>query len=503
VNAIDSWADAYDAIVRDLEARRGYVELDHAAWPQRWPRSTGADVIRIAGVIDRALAHAPAITGADDVRETWRGCQADVERLAWRAARDERRRTYPESRAFWAAVATVCSYLDAARLPPPARAFWDRFFAGERIRNAAPVVETFLDLAAVSEQALGVLRGFDGDRVPLLSVGDSLALLDLWTEIVGQSGERLGVAADRLVDRWGRLVGDAIAVAMQLDPADRYPDGGRVVYEVRRLAGYLDHATALASGGFGDALRAGFRNAATMTIEAGKVKLEGLIDLIGAWGAMARYFKEKRGAVLEPNVPAGRKPGELPNTTVSEVLWLVDFWTKKLAEVDAANLERENWVYKNVRLITGAPKRTDEAAAAIAAWSALVAHVLTVAKPLKADDVYPENWTVWSGAGDFAIALDALRKAPVAPSLAEAWDHTWHGLPDRLAGAGHAVENVVEKGYDAIKGAAKDVAGEIGDVVGGVGDALGDALGGLVKPIVIGGAVVIGAAILVPVLLRG
>jgi hypothetical protein len=299
------------------------------------------------------------------------------------------------------------------------------------------------------------------------TIEEVLRLVERWTEVLGV------VPIDpyefnSLVARWRAVIDEVCTTATHDALSSLYPEVERVLEEVDRIRRAVDRARASASD-TGDALRAGFRNA-TMTMHGDEVRIDGVKDWMDLWLAMMKHFKEARGTVDQPldTVPPKAPRGKVPNTTVGEVLWLVEFWSHRSLEMGTL-------------LVT-----QDDARKVVQAWNELVAHVKEAAKSRKNDDRYPDNWSFWHGLGKFVGTLDAVRISTVPDSWTlpfEAFGHAMkasaEAVEDLAVGAYHAGKRAVGAVYDA----GKTVAGDLESGVEGF-------FKGVTKPIVIGGVVV-------------
>ncbi len=110
-----------------------------------WPRTTGADVIAIAALVDSAVR----ANGTLGILRRWRATLADLQRAALPAPRD----TYPQNRSFWASIESVAVFLDDVAVAPPAPAIWDAL---------VDQLGTVVELRNVGPSEDGPLAHFDG-----------------------------------------------------------------------------------------------------------------------------------------------------------------------------------------------------------------------------------------------------------------------------------------------------------------------------------------------------
>ena len=98
--SITTWIRAFFALRERADEQRGFVELNPGTpEAERWPRTTGADVLLIASIIDPiAVIHV-----ADSTVRRWQLAMADVEDIAIIEPDD----LYAENRAFWRTLAAT------------------------------------------------------------------------------------------------------------------------------------------------------------------------------------------------------------------------------------------------------------------------------------------------------------------------------------------------------------------------------------------------------------
>jgi hypothetical protein len=266
-----------------------------------------------------------------------------------------------------------------------------------------------------------------------------------------------------------------------------------------------------------DQLAAGWRNAA-VTARDGEVDIVDVKDWMDLLSALARHLRDTRGAVTEANPPPGRAPRQYPRTTVAEVLAIADFWAQRLAELG--------------------DRRGAEVDAAIAAWRRAVTDVTNTVKGLKPEDTYPKDGEFWDALYAFVGVIDRARTVAVEPTWrvrlgAPASNESSSGPPNLIDAA---VQSVMQGVENAAGAAMRSVQGAVQGLAHGVGDAASGAVQSVVqdvqsvarsavqsaakdiaaeaaaeakraltraaKPVAIGGAVVLGALILIPALSR-
>jgi hypothetical protein len=235
---VHNWTDAYVLLQQRAESLRGSIEL-HPGTParQRWPRTTGADVITIAAVIDPHVRRLPCGFGTLALQRRWSACMDDIERLALGALGE----TYPENRALWSCLVAVFAHLVSVNAPLPDPAMWSVLVAelglALAIRNIGPKgdgpfkqssdVKTYVQLYIEQYKYLRDLRGADRMKpdadmtgtefpVPRSTNADVIALADYWTGQFHRVKEVLG--HDTVFTKWKAALADIDQLARKGDP---------------------------------------------------------------------------------------------------------------------------------------------------------------------------------------------------------------------------------------------------------------------------------------------
>lgn len=242
---IELWTDGYLALKRRAVETRGLVELDSG---ERWPRTTGEDVIAIAALFDGPLKdHATPGTAA-----RWSATLTDLEAGALSSPHT----TYFANRAFWSTLEVAAIYLDSLAATVPAQPIWNVLIGtlGSRVaRNAGPSsdapfkhfdnVKTFDDLYIEQFKYLRDLRGFDkasadassGERViPRTTNGDVVALADYWSKQLANAPHVMG--HDGVAKEWQATVADIDQIARKGDGTTIYAKNGAFWRTLQRTA---------------------------------------------------------------------------------------------------------------------------------------------------------------------------------------------------------------------------------------------------------------------------
>ena len=244
ITPIREWSDGYVALKQRAGELRGWIEVNPGTSErERWPRTTGADVIAIAAFIDPQLQQQRCY-GETGISRRWRACIADLELIALSAPRD----IYDENRTFWHCLARAFVYLSSIEAALPAQPTWDALL--ERLgtlaehRNIGPKgdgpfkpfdgVKTFDDLYLAQFHYLRELRGSDrmdevpgmpGSKgpfpVPRTTNRDVVLLADYWSKQL--AGVKRVDGHERTTKNWGAATADVNAIARKGDPNAIYP----------------------------------------------------------------------------------------------------------------------------------------------------------------------------------------------------------------------------------------------------------------------------------------
>jgi hypothetical protein len=237
---ITTWLRAFFAMQASAMESRGFVEVDVGDDNvERWPRTSGHDVVAIAAILDPYLRETPLRFGGHGIARRWRSVVDDLERFALAEPREE----YVENRAFWHALPAVCVYLHSEGVPVPSPEVWDALRAllndAAAFRNVgkdSPFkpfdVKTWDDLYIEQYKFLRDARGADElapepgmggtkYKIPRTTNADVIALADYWSKKFADVKEVFGHKG--AIDRWKKALVDVDAIARKGDPSVIFP----------------------------------------------------------------------------------------------------------------------------------------------------------------------------------------------------------------------------------------------------------------------------------------
>ena len=238
---IHSWIDGHLAVRQRAYQSRGSVELNPGTpGSARWPRTTGADVVAIAAMLDSAV-HRNATPG---VLRRWRATLADLQRDALPSPHD----TYVGNATFWASFESAAIFLDDIAVMPPAPELWDALLAElSAPRNAAPSdgAATYDELYSAQRKLLTEKRGADTLAqppgflggplsIPRATNSDVLQLATYWATELAKQKHLFGY--DGVVARWTTILADVDAIAKPGKPADVYAKNNEFWRELQEVA---------------------------------------------------------------------------------------------------------------------------------------------------------------------------------------------------------------------------------------------------------------------------
>jgi hypothetical protein len=260
-----TWNDAYHDLWMQAAQSRGTVTatggLAGASWPMtlpEWPRTTGADAIAIAAVIDPILSAMSPCAGISAVTRLWQRAIVDLDRAAVPSPSLE----YAHNRTFWSTVLTVAAYLSTFAAPVPSDEIWDALEAvlwspAIEHRNAtAPsnrtlTASTYSGMWETLRAELARARGSDlrDDElggiieVPRTANGDALQLEAYWSRALVQLQLRVMTGAMPTPENFEdvQLEWQAVSAGIAYDgvlgrAADSYPANLELWRATRALA---------------------------------------------------------------------------------------------------------------------------------------------------------------------------------------------------------------------------------------------------------------------------
>lgn len=238
---INTWLRVFQAFQASAIDSRGFVQLDGQAETERWPRTSGFDIIAIGAVVDPYLRN-PRGFGGHAIAWRWLAATEDIARHALIDPDAE----YAENRAFWRALVAACVYLHSEGAPLPPLDVIDAMLVllGDpvELRNVGPRgdgpfkhfdnVRTFDELYVEQWKHLRDLRGFDElapepgtagpkAKTPRTTNADVIALADYWSKQLADVKEVFGHKG--VVERWKAARADVDAIARSGDPNAVYP----------------------------------------------------------------------------------------------------------------------------------------------------------------------------------------------------------------------------------------------------------------------------------------
>lgn len=244
-----SWHDAYQDLWSQAAQSRGTVSHVGAQHDtanhhpiREWPRTTMADVLTVAAVVDPILAALPLRSGGYGIARRWQLSLVQMDELAFLPATIE----YPHNRAWWSTLLAIAAYLDTVGAPPPSDDAWDDVLASvwspiDGYRNADAPTTRVITTSSIEKMwdaqhdELVNTRGFDMRETPLGELGrpmkvprttnaDVLRLVDYWSKQF--NALKLKVMLGQLVNPMGFDGEQARWQAATLD-VDKYARPGK------------------------------------------------------------------------------------------------------------------------------------------------------------------------------------------------------------------------------------------------------------------------------------
>jgi len=161
ITAITSWLRAFFSIRERAAESRGLAEVAPGTSERHaWPRTTGSDVVAIAGAVDPTVRTYPLRYGGHGLGRRWRVCLEDLERCALPALHDE----YGKNPSFWSAIAAMSVFLHSVAAPLPDAAMWNALLdqLGGTMSPINHWAKAYLELKAHAEKRRGTITIDDG-----------------------------------------------------------------------------------------------------------------------------------------------------------------------------------------------------------------------------------------------------------------------------------------------------------------------------------------------------
>jgi hypothetical protein len=277
--SIVTWNDLYHQLWIQAAQSRGTItsvgempgSTCYSTIPE-WPRTTGADAIAIASLVDPILGALPLRPGGYGITRLWQTAVIELEGLAFAQPAAE----YAHNRALWSTLLAVASYLDTMDAPLPSEDAWEALLdtqwaptVGHRNAGGPPtrvITESTIEQMWDSQHAeLIKARGFDVREPPPNAVGrpmqvprttnaDVLRLTEYWSKqfvklqvkvMVGGVANTMGFEGEQA--RWQAATADVAKYAKPGKPDDVYPKNHelwRAMLSLATTLAVLDEAPA-------------------------------------------------------------------------------------------------------------------------------------------------------------------------------------------------------------------------------------------------------------------
>jgi hypothetical protein len=297
---------------------------------------------------------------------------------------------------------------------------------------------------------------------PWITVAEALALANRWAQAIEDHAAELAAADTTWLEHWwcGQRH-DLFACGCDC-PSLREPyDRSHRLWDVSgELAAHLTAALRAAA-------RRRPRNAGTVSVEDGRVRIRGMKDWQAVWIALEAYFGQLRGMHEFTNKLGNRK--RHPKTTNGDIRQLIPIWNQAVAKA-----------HKDANI-----------SGAVDQWTVLAGNAERITVTADPAALYPQNWTFWKTTKDLAIRIEVAAGQPPDLSFTEALVKNIKNVPDTIAGAVGAVGGAVVDAGGAAVDAAKSAADEVRDL-----------WGDLAKPLLIGAGVLGGGLLAVSLVTR-
>jgi hypothetical protein len=186
-----TWNDVYQQLWMEAAQSRGTITsvgelpgVAHYSTLPEWPRTTGADAIAIASLVDPVLSATPLRPGGYGITRLWQTAVIEIESDAFPRPAAE----YAHNRTLWSALLAVAAHLHVMDAPVPDDAAWEALLAvlwspvvGHRNASNASdprtrtlTAPTFESMWGTLQAELAEVRGFDLRDVPEDELADPM-----------------------------------------------------------------------------------------------------------------------------------------------------------------------------------------------------------------------------------------------------------------------------------------------------------------------------------------
>jgi hypothetical protein len=264
--SILTWSDLYFQLWTQAAQSRGTITSmadpasneGYGTVPE-WPRTTGADVIAIATLVDPILGALPLRPGGYGVARLWQTAVIELEGSAFVEPGAE----YAHNRSLWSTLLVVASYLDTMDAPLPTEevleTLLDVLWSPLEHRNAGPTTKVITEgttekMWNTQRDEMMKARGFDvreptatiggtAMKVPRTTNADVLRLADYWGKqlaafvpkaLFGGVSNTMGLQGQ--LKRWSAVMEDVDKLARKGKPDELYPKNHEFWYETIGLA---------------------------------------------------------------------------------------------------------------------------------------------------------------------------------------------------------------------------------------------------------------------------
>jgi hypothetical protein len=264
-----TWNDLFLELWMQAAQSRGSATIGelpgapHLSTIPEWPRTTGADVIAIASLIDPVLSEAPVKLGSYGLTRLWQAQVIEIEGIAFSSPTAE----YAQNRGFWSTLLAVAVHLARLEAPLPEDEAWETLMGAiwtpifEQRNAAVPVSRTFASstvagmwevLRAEHVRIRGVEARTDDEfggtiEIPRTTNGDARRLESYWSRALVQLQVRVMTGAvpspedfEAIQLEWQAVTARAVQDVFNGKPTDVYPDNVAFWRASRALASALD-----------------------------------------------------------------------------------------------------------------------------------------------------------------------------------------------------------------------------------------------------------------------